>query len=215
MSLFNCERSCPCPKPEPSQKLVVLTGGPGAGKTAVLEVLRKTLCESVAVLPEAASILFSGGFWRLDSDEAVQSTQRAIYHVQNELQNIFFKSTQWGLGLCDRGTLDGLAYWPSSQSEFFEQLNTTKARELAKYVAVIHLRVPTLTNGYNHQNPVRIESAQRAMEIDQQIAEVWRSHPQYFEVPSSSDFAEKIRQTSKLVYQILPECCQHHLRGPK
>ena len=40
---------------------MVLTGGPGAGKTAVLEVVRRTFCEHVTVLPEAASILFMGG----------------------------------------------------------------------------------------------------------------------------------------------------------
>ncbi len=45
-------------------QLVVLTGGPGAGKTAILEILRRSLCPCVAVLPEAASILFGGGFWR-------------------------------------------------------------------------------------------------------------------------------------------------------
>jgi predicted ATPase len=42
-------------------KLVVLTGGPGAGKTALLEVVRRHFCEHVVVLPEAASIVFGGG----------------------------------------------------------------------------------------------------------------------------------------------------------
>jgi DNA helicase TIP49 (TBP-interacting protein) len=43
---------------------VVLTGGPGAGKTAVLEVIRRALCRHVHVLPESAGILFGGGFPR-------------------------------------------------------------------------------------------------------------------------------------------------------
>jgi len=38
--------------------LVVLTGGPGAGKTAFLEIARRNFCEHIAVLPEAASIVF-------------------------------------------------------------------------------------------------------------------------------------------------------------
>ena len=33
---------------------IVLTGGPGGGKTAVLEVVRRHFCEHVVVLPEAA-----------------------------------------------------------------------------------------------------------------------------------------------------------------
>ncbi|MGE5048473.1 MAG: hypothetical protein ACM3PC_07910, partial [Deltaproteobacteria bacterium] len=36
---------------------IVLTGGPGAGKTAVLELARSMLCRHLRVLPESASIL--------------------------------------------------------------------------------------------------------------------------------------------------------------
>ena len=31
---------------------VVLTGGPGAGKTAALEMIKQSFCEHVRVLPE-------------------------------------------------------------------------------------------------------------------------------------------------------------------
>ena len=34
------------------RRRVVLTGGPGAGKTAVLELIRQSLCEHVRVLPD-------------------------------------------------------------------------------------------------------------------------------------------------------------------
>lgn len=43
---------------------VVLTGGPGAGKTAVLELVRRAVCRHVRVLPEAASVVYGGGFPR-------------------------------------------------------------------------------------------------------------------------------------------------------
>lgn len=35
------------------RKTIVLTGGPGAGKTAVLELVRQQFCAHVEVLPEA------------------------------------------------------------------------------------------------------------------------------------------------------------------
>ena len=38
-----------------SRRRVVLTGGPGAGKTAVLELVRRTLCEHLVVVPEAGA----------------------------------------------------------------------------------------------------------------------------------------------------------------
>jgi adenylate kinase len=69
-------------------RLVVLTGGPGAGKTAVLEVVRRNFHRGVAVLPEAASILFSGGFPRRKDLPGHRAVQRAIYHVQRELERI-------------------------------------------------------------------------------------------------------------------------------
>ena len=36
--------ACGCTETHPPRR-IVLTGGPGAGKTAVLEMMRKTLCE--------------------------------------------------------------------------------------------------------------------------------------------------------------------------
>ena len=43
---------------------VAVTGGPAAGKTAILDVLRRHLDRRVVVLPESATTLFSGGFPR-------------------------------------------------------------------------------------------------------------------------------------------------------
>ena len=65
---------------------IVLTGGPGAGKTAVLELIRQSFCAHVKVLPESAGIIFGGGFPRSDGAELRQATQRAIFYVQRELE---------------------------------------------------------------------------------------------------------------------------------
>jgi Cdc6-like AAA superfamily ATPase len=162
----SCDCPCSCKKVSHDTQLVVLTGGPGAGKTAVLEFVRKALCEHIAILPEAASILFGGGFWRLDSDAAKRAVQKAIYHVQDEMQNLVIQEKRWSLGLCDRGTLDGLAYWPGTESEFYSVLQTDKDNEFQKYKAVIHLRSPTLEMGYNYQNPIRTESAELSFKLE-------------------------------------------------
>ena len=37
------------------RRRVVLTGGPGAGKTALLELIRRSFCSHVKILPEAAT----------------------------------------------------------------------------------------------------------------------------------------------------------------
>lgn len=207
----NCERPCSCKQKHGTPQLVVLTGGPGAGKTAVLEFVRKALCEHIAILPEAASILFGGGFWRLDSHSGKMAAQRAIYHVQEELQRLVLDERKWSMGLCDRGTLDGLAYWPETDSEFFTALDTNLEIEFKKYKAVIHLRSPSLEKGYNYQNPIRVESAELAAKIDQRIHEIWKGHSNYFLIESATDFATKLQIASKHIQSLIPECCKSHL----
>lgn len=207
----SCENHCPCGTHVMRPRLVVITGGPGAGKTAVLEVVRKIFCDQVAILPEAASILFNGGFWRLPSPRGRQSAQRAIYHVQKELQTMFYDENKWVLGFCDRGTMDGLAYWSGQPENYFAALGTTLNEELQQYYGVIHLRVPSAANGYNHQNPVRIETAEDAAAIDHRIHSIWKTHPNYYEISSEVSFSDKIQSTLELMSTFLPECCQKHL----
>lgn len=208
-----CEIPCSCKEVGHHARLVVLTGGPGAGKTAVLELVRKTLCEHIAILPEAASVLFGGGFWRLDSNSGKQAAQRAIYHVQEEMQNLVINERKWALGLCDRGTLDGLAYWPGTEAEFYSSLKTEKEIELKKYLAVIHLKSPSLEMGYNHQNPIRTESAALASQIDQRIHNIWKSHPHYSCIESTSNFIEKVSEAVRQIQLLVPECCKKHLQA--
>jgi len=191
-------------QPISSTDLIVLTGGPGAGKTAVLEFARRILPDNVVVFPEAAGILFSGGFWRLDSLTAKKAAQRAIYHVQQEMQNLVTQENKWAVGLCDRGTIDGLAYWPNSDVGFFETLGTSREKEYAKYRAVIHLRTPSIAHGYNHQNPIRTESAEVAAAIDQKIHEVWKYHPAYVMIESKTDFLEKVHLAIQCIEKYIP-----------
>src|SRR5690349_4534024 len=90
----------------PSPPLIVLTGGPGSGKTAVLDLLRHELCAHVAILPEAASIVFGGGFPRDPAAPVRRAAQRAIYQVQLELEAAIAARGP-RLMLCDRGLVDG------------------------------------------------------------------------------------------------------------
>lgn len=43
---------------------IVLTGGPGAGKTTAADLYRRQIGEDVVVVPEAATLLHLGGFPR-------------------------------------------------------------------------------------------------------------------------------------------------------
>jgi predicted ATPase len=197
-------KTCACTTSH-RRKRIVLTGGPGAGKTAVLELVRQEFCAHVHVLPEAAGIVFGGGFPRTGSPERLRGAQRAIFFVQRELESIG-EADDAAIVLCDRGTVDGAAYWPGPDS-FWESVGTTQAGEMARYDAVIHLRTPTIGGGYNHDNPLRTESAAAAAEIDERLLRIWQAHPHRFIVPASPNFLAKATRVVEILKAEMPECC--------
>ncbi|HUJ58243.1 MAG TPA: AAA family ATPase [Kofleriaceae bacterium] len=186
---------------------IALTGGPGAGKTAVLELVRRLLCEHVRVLPEAASIVFGGGFPRGPAAALRRAEQRAIFYVQRELEASVVDDPL-AIVLCDRGTVDCGAYWPGP-GELWPEVGTTLDEQLARYHAVIHLRTPR--TGYDHSNPLRIESRAQAHAIDERIAALWARHPRRFEVRAEADFLAKAAHAIQILRDELPEGCREHL----
>ena len=187
---------------------IVLTGGPGAGKTAVLELVRQHFCEHVHVLPEAAGVVFGGGFPRPTRGAGLRAAQKAIFYVQRELEEVA-EAENTAIVLCDRGTVDGAAYWPGPDA-LWEAVGTTLQEQLDRYDAVIHLRTPLPRQGYNHANPLRRESALEAAAIDARLLEVWARHPRRSIVEASPDFLAKAKRVLDILRAELPECCRHH-----
>jgi predicted ATPase len=199
---------CTCSAEGHEIRLVCVTGGPGAGKTALLEVIRRDFCRHVQILPEAASILFSGGFPRFPDDLGHRAAQRAIYHVELELERLARERGHAAVALCDRGTLDGLAYWPGDPASWFADLGTTRERELARYAAVLHLRTPPAGQGYNQSNPIRIETPEQALAIDRRIEAAWEGHPHRRFVLNTERFLDKLAAAVELVRTHVPPCCR-------
>jgi len=201
--------ACDCTEPHIPRR-IVLTGGPGAGKTATLELIRRaSFCDHVHILPEAAGIIFGGGFPRRADVLGRKAAQRAIFHVQRELEEAAAVANA-AIVLCDRGTVDGAAYWPGPD-DYFDAVHTTLEDELERYDAVIHLRTPAVGSGYNHQNPLRTESAVEAAQVDLRILQIWRTHPRRFVIETTPDFLRKAGEVLTLLRAELPECCRHHV----
>jgi predicted ATPase len=189
-----------------STRRVVLTGGPGGGKTTVLDLIEGTRCEHVRVLPEVATILFGGGFPRSPEPAVIEAAQRSIFYVQRELETAALAAGPAVL-LCDRGTIDGLAY-STSPMGLLESVGTSFDDELARYDVVIHLHTPTEALGYNNRaNPLRTETAEEACALDARIAEVWAGHPRRFFVDATADFGVKARRVIELLRAEMPEAC--------
>jgi predicted ATPase len=199
---------CECREPH-RRRRVVLTGGPGAGKTAVLELIRASFCVHVKILPEAAGVIFGGGFPRAADGEALRAAQRAIFYVQRELEAAADGDNP-AIVLCDRGTVDGAAYWPGPD-DLWSAVGTTLHDQLGRYDAIIHLRTPALDFGYNRQNPLRTESAAQAAAIDARIAHVWEGHPRRFVIEPSAAFLDKAARAVDALRGEMPECCKRHV----
>jgi hypothetical protein len=176
----------------------------------VLELIRLFFCEHVTTLPEAAGIVFGGRFPRSDRPPLRQAAQRAIYHIQRELETIADTGNA-AVVLCDRGTVDCAAYWLGG-GDLYSSVGTTRAAELERYHAVIHLRTPTSENAYDRRNPLRIETLEQAAAIDAAIAAEWSAHPRLFIVEPTEDFLNKAARALALLRDQVPPCCRHHVR---
>jgi hypothetical protein len=171
-------------------------------------MIKHSFCEHVRVLPEVASLVFGGGFPRSATSEGMKAAQRAIFHVQHELEAVAIAENA-AIALCDRGTIDGLAYWPGPE-EFWPTVATSSELELARYHTVIHLRTPSADSGYNHANRLRTETAEQAADVDRRIADAWAGHPNRIFVGSATDFLAKAAQVMELIRAALPPCCRSH-----
>ena len=120
------------PAPSEHTLRIVLTGGPGGGKTTAADLLRREFANRVALVPETATMLFLGGFPRVAEPDAVRSAQTAIFHVQRNLEDVQAARYPGQILLCDRGTVDGAAYWPDGNGDggFFNAMGTALESEL-------------------------------------------------------------------------------------
>ncbi len=175
------------------KKRIVLTGGPGGGKTTALDLIRREFAGKIALVPESATMMFSGGIERSNVDRVLRAQQSAIFNLQKHLEDIQRATYPECLILCDRGTLDGLAYWPGTNEDFFKTMNTSLEEEFARYDAVIFFETAAKSGeSIKSNNPVRNESENKAIELDDKLQEVWSKHPNFNLVGSSESFVRKV-----------------------
>jgi predicted ATPase len=179
--------------PDNGRCRIVLTGGPGGGKTTAADLFRREIGDRVVVVPEAATLLFSGGFPRTTDPRARRAAQQAIYHVQTQLENVQSALYPERILLCDRGTIDGAAYWPDDPTGFFAAVGSTEEAELARYDAVLFFESAAVGNiSIEGGNPTRLETNAEAVALDQRLRALWARHPRFAVVPHHPSFVKKI-----------------------
>lgn len=191
---------------------IVLTGGPGGGKTTAADLFRRELGEQVVVVPEAATMLFSGGFPRHDDRDAVRAAQKAIYYVQVGVEDTQAAQYPGRILLCDRGTVDGAAYWPAAEDvDFYAALGTTCEAELARYDAVIFFESAAVAGiSIEGGNATRIENIEQARALDQRLHEMWSPHPRFVFVPNNHSFFKKMTYGLAAIESIVTQLRRGH-----
>lgn len=182
----------PARHPDPFR--IVLTGGPGGGKTTAADLLRREIGDRIVVVPEAATMLFAGGFPRSDQPDARRAVQRAIYAVQRNIEDVQAARYPQRTLLCDRGTVDGAAYWPDDAGpDFFAAVGSSLDDELARYDAVLFFETAAVGGqSIEGGNPTRVEDEAYAIVLDARLRELWGRHPRFLFVPHSTSFMAKL-----------------------
>jgi len=189
-----------------SIRRIAVTGGPGGGKTTVWRALVSANQERLVPVPEVATLMFRHVFPQVQSALERQAVQRAIFQVQQQLEDFHAARAQPGQALlCDRGTCDGGGYWPAGPEAFFRSMGSSWQAELQRYDAVLFLETAAV-GGYSiaEGNETRTESLAEAISIDSKLRSVWQGHPCFLHVPHEADFTVKVSRAIARLDGIFP-----------
>lgn len=188
------------------QLRIALTGGPGGGKTTAADLFRREIGDRIVIVPESATTLFAGGFPRVDDPAALRVEQKAIYEVQCAMEDIQSVTYPDRVLLCDRGTVDGAAYWPDGTDEFFERMGSTHAAELARYDAVLFFETAAVGGvAIEGGNRYRVETNDTAVQLDRRLRTLWAPHPRFHLVPHHASFLRKITIGLSILESVVAE----------
>ena len=210
-----------CPPDSPAVRAVVITGGPCAGKTSALGVLKERIENAgipTFVVPEAATDLILRGTapWTCTSMLAFQ-TQVIALQLQREAHAWELARATAANGhramapvvICDRGICDSHAYLNDEDYRRALEANALcDNRALSRYDAVFHLSSiakDDLSAYTKANNEARFENADEAVAADDRVLSAWSAHPHRFLVGNEATFEQKADNLAATVLQFLGE----------
>jgi CYTH domain-containing protein/predicted ATPase len=186
-------------------KIIVITGGPCAGKTTGLARLKRMLSDrghKVLISPESATKLIEAGMTpgELSWNDFQEQILLDALSQEERIISIATKYRDKGqkvVVLCDRGAMDGEAYvGPEEFGKLLKRLGFTH-RQLCdeRYHAVMHLQTAALgaeTFYKLSNNKARKETLEEARALDKRTLDAWTRHQHPRVINNSTDFRGKI-----------------------
>ncbi len=189
--------------------VIVLTGGPGGGKSTLMSDIlsHSDLAGRFVTLPEAA---------HLSREIGVSPSSKLFQRVMVEVEGALEDGLDRALGaddrrviICQRGTLDPLAFWLDRgwpQDEFFAFTGTTLERHYRRYAGVIHLvtsadGVPAAYTRWPDAH--RPEDVDQAIRLDRYLHMAWCKHPCYHRIDNEGrDWCARSQKALAVISQI-------------
>jgi len=175
---------------------IVLTGGPGAGKTVIARHIAAGDPQRFVLVPEAATQVYDALQTRWDRLDLPgrREVQRQIYRLQSAQEQRLTDANPGKILLLDRGTIDGAAYWPEGPAAYWQDLGTSLADEQSRYHIVIWLETAAALGLYDgdQSNPCRFEDAAAAVRSGEVLLDLWKEHPRLVRVNAHTDLQHKI-----------------------
>jgi predicted ATPase len=182
---------------------IVLTGGPGAGKTVISAAIINRHPDRFVLVPEAATQVYAALQTRWDrlDLEGRRDVQRQIYRLQRNQEDRIAAEHPGKTLLLDRGTIDGAAYWPEGPAAYWVDLGTTHEIELARYDMIIWLETAAALGIYDGDasNDCRFEDPAAAIESGKLLINLWGNHPAFHRVGAQPHLENKIADIEHLL----------------